>query len=78
MSSGCIARCSTSPAAAKAAGETIEEMQALFDRDRDGDNHRRPHQDRGMKGRTPDQAFKQGLPKPQAMKGEQTPITEAA
>jgi transposase InsO family protein/transposase-like protein len=42
--------------------ETIEEMQAVFDVYLDGYNHRRPHQGRGMHGRTPAQAFAEGLP----------------
>lgn len=58
--------------------ETIEEMQAVLDSYLDSYNHRRPHQGRGMKGRTPAQAFKQGLPKPQPTKGEKTPTAEAA
>jgi transposase InsO family protein len=42
--------------------ETIEEMQAVLDTYLDGYNQRRPHQGRGMHGRTPTQAFKDGLP----------------
>jgi transposase InsO family protein len=42
--------------------ETIAEMQAVLDVYLDGYNHRRPHQGRGMKGRTPARAFTQGLP----------------
>jgi transposase InsO family protein len=42
--------------------ETIEEMQAVLDLYLDGYNQRRPHQGRGMHGRTPAQAFKEGLP----------------
>jgi transposase InsO family protein len=38
--------------------ETLGEMQAVLD----GYNQRRPHQGRGMHGRTPAQAFKDGLP----------------
>ena len=38
-------------------------MQAVLDADLDGYNHRRPHQGRGMDGRTPVQAFTEGLPR---------------
>jgi transposase InsO family protein len=43
--------------------ETIEEMQAVLDVYLDGYNHTRPHQGRGMHGRTPAQAFMDGLPR---------------
>ena len=33
--------------------ETLDEMQAVLDTYLDGYNHRRPHQGRGMQGRTP-------------------------
>jgi transposase InsO family protein len=42
--------------------ETVEEMQAVLDTYLDGYNQRRPHQGRGMKGRTPARAFVEGLP----------------
>lgn len=42
--------------------ETIAEMQAVLAVYLDGYNHRRPHQGRGMNGRTPAQAFAEGLP----------------
>ena len=58
--------------------ETIDAMQAVLDTWLDGYNHRRPHQGRGMNGRTPAQAFKEGLPKPQPTKGEKTPVAKAA
>jgi len=58
--------------------ETIEEMQAVLDTYLDGYNHRRPHQGRGMKGRTPAQAFREGPPKPQPTKGAKTPEAKAA
>ncbi len=45
--------------------ETIEEMQAVLDEYLTVYNTRRPHQGRGMNGRTPVQAFIDGLPKPQ-------------
>ena len=51
--------------------ETIEEMQAILDDYLIGYNTRRPHQGRGMNGRTPSQAFVDGLPqnsKPQPKK----------
>jgi hypothetical protein len=43
--------------------ETIEEMQAVLDVYLDGYNHTQPHQGRGMRGRTPAQAFTEGLPR---------------
>ena len=42
--------------------ETIAEMQVVLDAYLDGYNQRRPHQGRGMAGRTPAQAFTEGLP----------------
>jgi transposase InsO family protein len=42
--------------------ETVEEMQAVLDEYLEGYNRRRPHQGRGMNGRTPETAFKEGLP----------------
>jgi transposase InsO family protein len=44
--------------------ETIEEMQTVLDEWLIAYNNKRPHQGRNMNGRTPIQAFKQGLPKP--------------
>jgi len=44
--------------------ETIEEMQGVLDDYLAAYNTRRPHQGRGMNGRTPAQAFINGLPKP--------------
>jgi transposase InsO family protein len=43
--------------------ETLDEMQADLDAYLKDYNHTRPHQGRGMKGRTPNQAFREGLPK---------------
>ena len=43
--------------------DTVEEMQTVLDRYLEGYNHKRPHQGRGMNGRTPAKAFKDGLPK---------------
>ena len=42
--------------------ETIAEMQVVLDVYLDGYNYRWPHQGRGMHGRTPAQAFTEGLP----------------
>jgi transposase InsO family protein len=42
--------------------ESLDEMQAVLDTYLEGYNQRRPHQGRGMQGRTPAQAFKDGLP----------------
>ena len=43
--------------------ETIEEMQGVLDEYLVAYNTRRPHQGRGMNGRTPAKAFIDGLPK---------------
>lgn len=51
--------------------ETIEEMQAVLDKYLVVYNQKRPHQGRNMNGRTPAQAFVEGLPKPHQRKGEQ-------
>lgn len=62
--------------------ETIEEMQVVLDNYLVGYNQRRPHQGRGMKGRTPARAFREGLPrktKPQQPKEPKaTPEIEPA
>jgi transposase InsO family protein len=50
--------------------ETIDEMQAVLDTYMEGYNRRRPHQGRGMNGRTPATAFVEGLLKPQPSKEE--------
>lgn len=42
--------------------ETIEEMQAALDLFLQGYNRQRPHQGRGMRGRTPHRAFLDGIP----------------
>ena len=55
--------------------ETIEEMQAVLDRYLDGYNQRRPHQGRGMAGRTPAQAFTDGLPPASAKENHAKPST---
>jgi len=44
--------------------ETVDEMQTDLDAYLKTYNHDRPHQGRGMNGRTPIQAFTDGLPKP--------------
>jgi len=51
--------------------ESIEEMQVVLDDYLVGYNTRRPHQGRGMNGRTPLQAFTQGLPN-----GPKTEVTK--
>ena len=43
--------------------ETIDEMQAALDKYLVAYNHKRPHQGRRMNGRTPWQAFQEGLPR---------------
>jgi hypothetical protein len=43
--------------------ETIEEMQKVLDEYLVVYNTRRPHQGRNMNGRTPSQAFIEGMPK---------------
>ena len=62
--------------------ETIEEMQVVLDDYLVGYNQKRPHQGRGMNGRTPARAFKEGLrakAKPQQQKERKaTPETEPA
>jgi transposase InsO family protein len=53
--------------------ETIEEMQAVLDDYLVGYNTRRPHQGRGMNGRTPAKAFTEGLPKSPPQQKEKSP-----
>ena len=43
--------------------ESIEEMQAVLDEYLEAYNTKRPHQGRGMNGRTPIRAFTEGMPK---------------
>ena len=43
--------------------ETVEEMQVALDAYLVVYNTKRPHQGRGMKGRTPFNAFQDGIPK---------------
>ncbi len=62
--------------------ETIEEMQAVLDDYLAGYNQQRPHQGRGMKGRTPARAFREGLNRKakqqQQKETKATPETQAA
>jgi transposase InsO family protein len=53
--------------------ETIDEMQKVLDEYLVTYNTKRPHQGRGMNGRTPITVFKAGLPKPSQQKKEKTP-----
>ena len=53
--------------------ETVEEMQTVLDRYLEGYNRKRPHQGRGMNGRTPAKAFKDGLPKTPTRKEVKAP-----
>jgi transposase InsO family protein len=53
--------------------ETIDEMQKVLDDYLVTYNTRRPHQGRGMNGRTPITVFKAGLPKPPPQKKEKSP-----
>lgn len=53
--------------------ETIDEMQAVLDVYLVSYNAARPHQGRGMNGRTPQTAFSEGLPKPPSDKKEKSP-----
>jgi hypothetical protein len=50
-------------------------MQAVLDVYLDGYNHRRPHQGRGMHGRTPAQAFIEALPPTSAKEDATEPPT---
>ena len=53
--------------------ETIDEMQKVLDDYLVTYNTKRPHQGRGMNGRTPITVFKAGLPKPTPQKKEKSP-----
>jgi len=53
--------------------ETVEEMQAALDTYLLHYNTKRPHQGRGMNGRTPLQAFKDGIPQPIQKEDTSTP-----
>ncbi|WP_372044873.1 IS481 family transposase [Tistrella bauzanensis] len=52
--------------------ETVDEMQTALDTYFVHYNERRPHQGRGMKGRTPLKAFKEGILKPQPKEQKRT------
>lgn len=62
--------------------ESITEIQAVLDQYLHGYNNHRPHQGRGMKGRTPAKAFIDGRQKSTLNKGgdktENQPLNEAA
>ena len=60
--------------------ETIDEMQAVLDEYLLAYNRSRPHQGRGMKGRTPYRAFVDGLPsqKPEEQTDSVKPNTKKA
>ena len=57
--------------------ETIDEMQVVLDEYLVGYNQRRPHQGRGMNGRTPAVAFVDGLPKTNQQKEDKQPEKRA-
>ncbi len=57
--------------------ETIEEMQVVLDAYMETYNQRRPHQGRGMNGRTPATAFIEGLLTSQQQKEERSSKTRA-
>ena len=56
--------------------ETIDEMQVSLDDYLKTYNERRAHQGRGMKGRTPLQAFTAGIKPPKSTKEEPTAIQQ--
>ncbi len=56
--------------------ETVEEMQASLDPYLESYNTRRPHQGRGMNGRTPLKAFADGIPKAKQKEKTTTRNTE--
>ncbi len=58
--------------------ESVEEMKKVLDEYLVQYNTRRPHQGSNMNGRTPAQAFKDGLPQNQKKKEKTTPKTKAA
>jgi transposase InsO family protein len=57
--------------------ETIEEMQVVLNPYMEGYNRRRPHQRRGMNGRTPATAFIEGLLNPQQQREEKSAKTRS-
>ena len=56
--------------------ESVEEMQAVLDTYLTYYNTKRPHQGRNMNGRTPAQAFKDGMPKAKQKKEKTNPKTK--
>lgn len=58
--------------------ESVEEMQAVLDDYLVHYNTKRPHQGRGMNGRTPARAFTEGLPKQAAKETRTKPSKHAA
>ena len=58
--------------------ETIEEMQPVLDAYLVSYNAKRPHQGRGMNGRTPAKAFRDGIPKTSHKEEDKTDLKTAA
>ena len=58
--------------------ETIEEMQVVLDACLVSYNTKRPHQGRGMNGRTPAKAFRDGIPKASEKEEDKTDLKTAA
>ena len=58
--------------------ETIEEMQPVLDAYLVSYNTKRPHQGRGMNGRTPAKAFRDGIPKTSQKEEDKTDLKTAA
>ena len=58
--------------------ETIEEMQPVLDAYLVSYSTKRPHQGRGMNGRTPAKAFRDGIPKTSQKEGDKTDLKTAA
>jgi transposase InsO family protein len=58
--------------------ETIDEMQAVLDEYMIAYNRQRPHQGRGMNGRTPLQAFLEGIPETKEVTHQETDDIMAA
>ena len=58
--------------------ETIEEMQVVLDAYLVSYSTKRPHQGRGMNGRTPAKAFRDGIPKTSQKEEDKTDLKTAA
>ena len=58
--------------------ETIEEMQPVLDAYLVSYSTKRPHQGRGMNGRTPAKAFRDGIPKTSQKEEDKTDLKTAA